>query len=122
MAHKNRCRNCGRPLGARALTCDHCHPEPTPGTAVQFAHLGCETISQRTRQRVLRRMANARKAGVRDPELLYAGARYAASLALTEECCAFLDPLSEMLSGGNGRAPAFLPVGMLYLTVLEPGE
>src|SRR5579863_5202320 len=141
--NRMRCTRCGKTLSSSSMTCAYCSgPHSTrargatkqavaAGPPAQTAavpgsssptHLDCERLSLGTRHRLLRNLASSRKAGVRDPELLYAGARYAASLGLADECCRFLDPLSEMFTADDGKTQGFVPVALLYLYALPPGE
>ncbi|MDQ3917058.1 MAG: hypothetical protein M3348_01030, partial [Acidobacteriota bacterium] len=83
-------------------------------------HAIAESYDAQTQLRLLNRLRQALAQGLRDPELLYLGGRYSAAFNLKDEACRFLDPLSEMLHDGEKPAPAFFPVGLLYLQVLSP--
>jgi hypothetical protein len=78
----------------------------------------CETLEPRCRYRVLQNLMRQFDGGARDPELLYLGGRYAASLGLQDQTCRFLDELTELLRDGDRIPEAFFPVGLLYLRVL----
>jgi hypothetical protein len=84
--------------------------------------LACESIDPQRRYRVLLQLSQQLDCGVRDPELLYLGGRYAASLGMQKQACKFLDPLAEFLGEGETISQAFFPVGLLYLQVVPPGE
>lgn len=92
------------------------------GLAPPPLHAVCETHAVATRLRLLQRLRARLDSKDRDPEMLYLGARYAASLGLQQEAQQFLDPLAEMLRDENGPAPAYLPVAILYHHLLPPGE
>ena len=99
-------------------------PVMVPGVALQRAptHLACERHDLPTQRRLLQRLRECYDAGLRDPELLYLGGRYAASLGYPGEACRFLDPLANMLREESRPSPAFFPVGLLYLRVLPAGD
>jgi hypothetical protein len=81
-----------------------------------------ERFELHDRHRLLARLAECLARGLQDPELLYLGGRYAASLGLNALACRFLDPLSTLLHEDGRPAPAFFPVGLLYLGVVEPAK
>lgn len=74
------------------------------------------------RYRLLLKLLQAHRAGARDPELLYLGARLAISLGLEESGRAFLAPLGQMLRGESGPSEAFFPVGLLSLLTSAGGQ
>jgi hypothetical protein len=86
------------------------------------SHLVAERFELHDRHRLLARLAECLARGLQDPELLYLGGRYAASLGLNALACRFLDPLSTLLHEDGRPAPAFFPVGLLYLGVVEPAK
>jgi hypothetical protein len=86
------------------------------------ANRACESMDPQHRFRVLLQLSRQLDCGVRDPELLYLGGRYAASLGMQKQACKFLDPLAEFLRDGETVSQAFFPVGLLYLQVLPDGE
>src|SRR5438105_4057643 len=107
-----RCLGCGAnlttssPVAARAI-----------GRSVAMAtgpRPGCETIAPHLRYRLLLQMSQQLDRGVRDPELLYLGGRYAASLGMEQQACKFLDPLVATLCEGDRVWPAYFPIGLLY--------
>lgn len=93
---------------------------PKAATSSPTRHF--ETIEPHLRHRLLLRMSQQFDSGVRDPELLYLGARYAASLGMEQQAARFLEPLSALLRSGEELPPAWFPVGLLWLSVLAPGE
>jgi DNA-directed RNA polymerase subunit RPC12/RpoP len=102
------------------------HNPPMIQPAVSLAPIPPHLIGERhdpaTRRRLLQRLRECFDRGQRDPELLYLGGRFAASLGLEKEACRFLDPLDAVLRDGGRPAAAFFPVGLLYLEVLPAGE
>jgi len=86
------------------------------------SHLLAERHDTEARYRLLARLVRCFDQGMRDPELLYLGGRYAVSLGLPKVACRFLEPLSKLLHGDQGPSPAFFPVGLLYCLVLPPGQ
>jgi hypothetical protein len=86
------------------------------------AHISCERHNLGARLGLLKRLRASFDRGLRDPELLYLGGRYAVSLGLEKEACRFLDCLAPMLRESHGPTAAFFPVGLLYLQILPPGE
>jgi hypothetical protein len=76
-------------------------------------HLQAERVDARTRWQMLARLRTYLDAGWREPELLYLGARYAASLGIRAEVERFLVPLDELLGVEDG--PHGVAAGPLLL-------
>ena len=91
------------------------------GSLVQ-PYVSCERLDPHVRRGILRRLQDVFKAGSRDPELLYLGGRYAASLGLPDEARQFLDPLEKTVQDGQGASQTTLPLSLLNLHVLPTGE
>jgi hypothetical protein len=138
MANSITCTRCKRVLpvpaaptsgSIRCPACGHIQVIATPATRQPDAagrdtarHLGCELHNLQTQTRLLSRLRECFDAGLRDPELLYLGGRYAASLGLETEACRFLDPLTALLcEAGKPPPQSFFPIGLLYLHVLPDG-
>ena len=86
-------------------------------------HLRAELHDPRTRRQLALWLRDFADAGYQDPELLYLGGRYAASLAMPTLARRFLEPLAAMLIGeGDDPSPAYAPVGLLLLQVAEDAE
>ncbi len=82
-------------------------------------HLVVEQHDAWTRRRLMARFRDYFDNGYRDPELLYLGGRYAMSLGMNQEALRFLGPLGKMLWQADGPSPAYAPVGLLLLSILE---
>ncbi|MEO8495242.1 MAG: hypothetical protein ABI614_09240 [Planctomycetota bacterium] len=91
---------------------------PGPGTN----HLVGEYFDPTTRRRLLLRLQGAYECGIRDPELLYLGARYAASLGRSKLAEQFIEPLATLLRDKGEPTPAYFPVGLVHSYVLSAGE
>jgi hypothetical protein len=97
--------------------------QPTRSLAPQdFQCLPAEQYGAELRTQVLARLREAFDLGYRDPELLYLGGRYAASLGLTGEMRKFVEPLTKMLDGGEQVCEACAPVGLVQLGALPLGS
>ena len=82
------------------------------------AHLIGETDDPQVRYQLLLRLRDDLDRGDRDPELLYLGARYAASLAMKQEARHFLDALDTVFDGPIAPASALRAV----VDEAKPGE
>ena len=108
----------GEPRAGQAIL----NREPMEEGAPEVTELYCEAIEPGLRYRLLLRMRQEFESGVRDPDLLYLGGRYAASLSMEQEACRFLDELSTLFQDGDRKSLAYFPLGLLYLRVLPVGD
>lgn len=81
-------------------------------------HLVAESESTLFQERILQRFIDEFHRGIRDPELLYLGARYAIALGDHRNACHFLQELENLLMDGDDPSPGYFPVGLLYLQIL----
>lgn len=94
----------------------------SPAQKNGWLHLVGERHDLGTQLRLLQRMQTCFNEGLRDPELLYLGGRYATSLGMKETARRFLAPLAEMLKANGKPTPAYFPVGLLSLRLLGGAE
>lgn len=81
-----------------------------------------ETYDQPLRRKLLARLQEYLDNGFRDPELLYLGGRFAASLGLRNEAMRFLSPLERQLCPDDSPAPAYCAAGMVLRALLPTGD